>query len=143
MEARFGKVTAPIGGLGVALSAGVGRQDPDSCRASEPTAEEVTQVEPGGAPGEPRVVLDGAPVAKLEAATAAAGDLGDDPFHVGPELPVLLPQFRVGGPVAAGSAEQVVSLVQNDFTAGLGLRAPPAQRTPTPAVNRSWLCGSA
>jgi hypothetical protein len=75
LEARFGPVTAPIGGLGVALSGGLGRQNPDSWRASEPTAEEVMQVESGGAPGEPGVVLDGAPVAECEAATAAAGDL--------------------------------------------------------------------
>jgi hypothetical protein len=33
-------------------------------------------------------------------------------------------------------------LVQNDFTAGLGRRAPLTQRTPTPAVHRSRLCGS-
>jgi hypothetical protein len=83
-------VTAPIGADGLPLG-GVGRQSPDSCRASEATAEEVAQVEPGGAAGEPGVVLLGTPVTKREAAAAAACDLGDDPFHVGPEFPVLLP----------------------------------------------------
>ena len=72
--------------------------------------------------------LVGAAVAEFEAAAAAAGDLGDDPFHVGPELAVLLPQFGLGGPVTAGLAQQVVSLVQNDFAAGLGRGAPLTQR---------------
>src|SRR6266566_4965645 len=124
LEARLGPVRTPIGGPGVALSAGLGRQNPDSCRASESTAHEVAQIEPGGAEGEPRMVLDGAAVAEFEAAAAEAGDLGDDPFHVGPVLAVLLPQFGLAGPVAAGLAQQVISLVQNDFPAGLGLCAP-------------------
>jgi len=56
---------------------------------SEPAPDEIAQIEPCGAAGQPRVVLDGAAVAQFEAATASAGDLGDDSFHVGPVLAVL------------------------------------------------------
>ena len=104
---------APFSGL-------LGCQNPGSCGAGEATAEEIAEVEPGGAAGQPGVVLGRAAVAQFEAATTAAGDLGDDAFHVGPVLAVLLPQFGCGGPVAAGCAQQVVTLVQADGAAGLG-----------------------
>jgi hypothetical protein len=46
--------------------------------------DEVAQVEGCGAVLEPGVVAGGAEVAEFEAPPAAAGDLGDDPFDVGP-----------------------------------------------------------
>lgn len=55
------------------FSGGLGRQDPDSCRAGEATADEVTQIKPGAAAGEPGVVLLGNSVAEFDAAAAAAG----------------------------------------------------------------------
>src|ERR1700682_5357520 len=73
------------------LSDCLGGQNPDSCRASEPAPDEIAQIEPCGAAGQPRVILDGAAVAQFEAATASAGDLGDHSFHVGPVLAVPLP----------------------------------------------------
>ena len=82
------------------VSGGLGRQSPDSCRAGQATADEIAQDEPGGAAGQPGVVLDGAAVAQFEAAAAPAGDLGDDPFHVGP---VLCLRYRCGN---SGSAAQ-------------------------------------
>jgi hypothetical protein len=60
----------------VALSGGLSRQDPDSCRASETASEEITQIESGGASGEPGVVLDGALIAQFQAPGTTAGDLG-------------------------------------------------------------------
>jgi hypothetical protein len=47
-------------------------------------------------------VPDCAEVADFEAPPAAGGDLGDDPPHVGPVLPVVLTWSWAGGPVAAG-----------------------------------------
>src|SRR6266498_4279679 len=76
--------------LRVAGSGGLGRQNPDSCRESEAAADEVAQVQAGGAAFEPGVVLGGAAVAQFEASAAQVGDLGDDPFHVGSERAVLL-----------------------------------------------------
>jgi len=49
----------------------------NSCRAGKGAAEEITQVEAGGAAGEPGGVLGGAAVAQFQAAAAGAGDLGD------------------------------------------------------------------
>src|SRR5882757_5198035 len=103
-------------------------QDPGASRAGETAADEVAQVEDGGAAFEPGVVLCATAITEFEASAAEAGDLGDDPFHVGPERSVLLAQFGVGSPVPSGLAEQVVSLVQNEFAAGLGCGAPPPQR---------------
>jgi hypothetical protein len=74
------------------------------------------------------VILDGAAVTQFEAAAAAAGDLGDDSFHVGPALTASQLDFGVGGPVVAGLAHEANSLVQNNFAASLGLGAPLAQR---------------
>lgn len=98
-----GRLAGPGRGLfeapRVAVSGGVGRQNPDSRRAGESAADEVTQIESCGAACEPGVVLDGAAIAEFQAAAAVAGDLGDDPFHVGPERPVFLTQSGFGGPM--------------------------------------------
>src|SRR5437899_3240460 len=118
-------------GPSTAFSGGLGRQSPDACRASEPATHEIAQVEPGGAASQPGMVLGSATVTEFDPAAAGAGDLGDDPFHVGPILTVLLPQSGLGDPVAAGLAQQVISLVQNDFTACLGRGAPRTQRAVT------------
>jgi hypothetical protein len=67
-------------------------------------AEQVAQVEGGGAALEPRVVLEGASVAKFQAAPAAGGDLRDGAFDVGSVLGVLRSLVRVVGPGPAGGA---------------------------------------
>ena len=74
------------------------------------------------------MVLVGAAIAQFQATAAAAGDLGDDAFHVGPVHAVLLPQVGLVGPVAASPAEQVVTLVQADRAAGLGCGAARGER---------------
>src|SRR5208282_6062356 len=55
-------------------------------------AEQVAQVQRGGAALEPGVVPGGAAVAELEAASPPGGDLGDGAFDVGPVLHVVLAQ---------------------------------------------------
>src|SRR5438046_501552 len=65
-------------------------QDPCSVLAGQTAADEIAQVQGGGAVLEPGVVAGGAEVAEFEAPPAAGGDLGDDPLHVGPELLVVL-----------------------------------------------------
>ncbi len=80
--ARRGPVRADRALIG-GLSGGLGRQNPDSCRTSESTADEVAQVESGGTACEPGVVLGGAAVAEFQAATTAAGDLRDERSTLG------------------------------------------------------------
>jgi hypothetical protein len=60
------------------------------------------RVEGGGAVLEPGVVAGGAKVAEFEAPPAAAGDLGDDAFHVGPVLAVALAEGWLDGPAGPG-----------------------------------------
>src|SRR6266545_2432610 len=91
-----------------------GGQCPGAVAAGEAAADEVAQVEGGGA--------------ALQAAAATAGKLGDDAFHVRPVAPVVIPQVGVLGPVAAGLAQQRVVVAQDELAAGLGRGAPLAQR---------------
>ena len=79
-------------------------QYPDAVSADNAPADEVTQVQGGGPAFEPGVVPGGAAVAELETPAAAAGDLGDDAFDVGPVLAVVLAPGRGGGSAAAGGA---------------------------------------
>ena len=116
----------PVGGC---PAGGWSGEDPCSVLTGQAAADEVTQVERGGPVLEPGVVAGGAQVAEFEAPPAAAGDLGDDPFHVRPELLVVLTQAGPGGPVAAGGPQQRVAGVQVQDPAGLVRRAPGAQRT--------------
>ena len=66
------------------------------------------------------MVFCGVAVAEFQAAATVAGDLGDDAFDVGPVLAVLLAQFGLVSPVAAGLTEQVVSSVSRNFSAIAG-----------------------
>jgi hypothetical protein len=50
----------------------------------------------------------------------AAGDLGDDPFHVRADLRYFSRSRGLCVPVTASLTEQGVSVVQNDPAAGLG-----------------------
>jgi hypothetical protein len=132
-----GRVTALLGGLRVAPSGGVGCENRVSCGASEAPADEVTQIEPDGAAGEPGVVLLGAAVAECEASPRTAGDLGDQSFHVGPDFAVLLAQFGVLGPLTTGGAQQIVAAMESDLAAGLRRGAPLTQRAPATASSMS------
>src|SRR5260370_41904017 len=85
-----------------------GGQDPGAVAEGQALADQVAQVQRGGAALEPGMVLGGAAVAELEPAAAEGGDLGDGAFHVGPPGGVVLAQPG-GGPVAAGAAQQVVA----------------------------------
>src|SRR5208283_1335900 len=105
-----------------------GGQHPGAALAGQALADQVTQVEGGGAALEPGVVPGGPAVAELEAASPPGGDLGDGAFDVGPVLHVVLAQPRVGGPVRAGGPEQVITLVQDELAAGLAGGAPVPQR---------------
>src|SRR5450432_1190591 len=91
-------------------------------------AGQVAQVQRGGAALEPCVVLCGAAVAELEPASPPGGDLGDGAFHVGPAGHVVLAQPAAGGPVRAGGAQQVITLVQDELAAGLAGSASCPQR---------------
>ncbi|HET9898147.1 MAG TPA: hypothetical protein VFQ44_24725 [Streptosporangiaceae bacterium] len=83
----------------------------------EAFADEVAQVEGGGAGGEPGVVLFGAAVAEFEAAAAAGGDLGDGAFDVGPGFAVVGAVVAAGGPVPAVGAQDLVVGVELDDAA--------------------------
>jgi len=74
--------------------------------------DEIAQVERGGAVLEPGIVLGGAQVAEFEPPPAAAGDLGDHPFHIRPVFPVVLPQGGLGGPGRAGGPQDRIVRVQ-------------------------------
>src|SRR6266487_410397 len=104
-----------------------GGQHPGGALAGQAPAGEVAQVQRGGAALEPGMILGGTAVAELEAASPPGGDLEDGTFHVGPVGHVVLAQPG-GGPVTAGSAQQVITLVQDELAAGLAGRAPLAQR---------------
>src|SRR6266511_1971008 len=106
----------PAPGLAEPAALG-GGQRPGAVLAGEAPADEVAQVEGGGAALEPGVVGGHAEVAQLQAAPATAGELGDDPFDIGPVAPVALPQVGVVGPVAAGLTQQGVVLMQDDLAA--------------------------
>src|SRR5215472_9763407 len=102
---------------------GVGRpgrsgQYPCPVSAVQAAAGEVVQVQGGGAVLQPGVVLGGAEVAQLEPPPAAAGDLGDHPFHIRPVLLVVLAQGGLGGPGRAGSPQ--------DRIAGMQAQGPPS-----------------
>src|SRR5205823_1388535 len=103
------------------LTAWSGDQHPGPIPAGQAPADQVAQVHGGGAAFEPGVVPGGAAVAELEPASPPGGGLGDGAFHVGPVLAVVLAQGRAGSPVAAGGAQQVVVLVQ-DEGAAMGVR---------------------
>src|SRR6266545_6731845 len=105
-----------------------GGQHPGAVAVGQATAGEVAQVQGSGAPLEPGVVVGDAQVAQLEAAAATAGELGDDPLHVGSVAPVAFPQVGVVGPLAAGLAQQGVVPMRDELAAGLGGGAPAAQR---------------
>src|SRR5713226_7514911 len=109
------------GGLQAAAGAcrGWSGQHPCPVVAGEAAADEVAQVEGCGAVFEPGVVAGGAEIAESEAPPAAAGDLGDHPFDVGAELPVVLTQPGLGCPAGARGAQQVVAGVQDELAASL------------------------
>ena len=96
-----------------------GGEDPGPVDAGEPAPEQDAQVERGGAALEPGVVLGGAAVAQLDPPSAAGGDLGDGALDVRSVLAVVLAQVRIGGPVRAGGAQQVVAFVQGQGAPGL------------------------
>jgi len=101
-----------------------GGQHPGAVVAGQAAADQVAEVQGGGAALEPDVVGGGAAVAQLQAAAATAGELGDDPFDVGSVLAVVVLELGVGGPLAAGLAEQPIVGVQGQRAAGLGGGAP-------------------
>src|SRR5260370_33552950 len=109
---------------GAVLGAWSGGQHPGAVPASQALADEVAQVECGGAALEPGVVLGRPAVAEFEPASAPGGDLGDGPFDVGPVFHVVLAQPAAGGPVRAGLPEQVVAFGQDELAAGLAGGAP-------------------
>src|SRR5258707_1757894 len=113
---------------GAVLAAWSGGQHPGAVPASQALADEVAQVECGGAALEPGVVLGRPAVAEFEPASAPGGDLGDGPFDVGPVFHVVLPQPAAGGPVLPALPEQVVAFVPDQFAAGLAGGAPLPQR---------------
>src|SRR6266568_5723757 len=110
------------------LAAWSGGQRPGAVPAGQPSSGQVAQVQRGGAALEPGVVLGGAAVAELEAASPPGGHLGDGAFHVGPAGHVVLAQPAAGGPVRAGGAQQVVAVVQDELAAGLASGAALTQR---------------
>ena len=71
-----------------------GGQNPAAVAAGQALAEEVTQVQRGGAAFEPGVVAGYAAIAELEPASAPGGDLGDGPLDAGPVRAVVLAQPR-------------------------------------------------
>src|SRR6266498_2968954 len=73
-----------------------GGQCPGAVAAGEAAADEVAQVEGGGAALQPGVVGGHTQVAQLQAAAATAGKLGDDAFHVRPVAPVVIPVMLIG-----------------------------------------------
>ena len=94
-------------------------EDPCPVAEGQAAADEVAQVEGGGAVLEPGVVAEGAAVAEFEAPPAAADDLGDDPLNIGAVLAVVLAEGWLGSPVRPGSAKQRVVLVQDQGAAML------------------------
>jgi hypothetical protein len=96
--------------------------------AGQAVAEQVAQVQCGGAALEPGVVLGHAAVAELEPASPPGGDLGDGTLDVGPVCAVVLAQLRAGGPGGAGGAQQAVVLVQVQGAAFFGGGALPDRR---------------
>src|SRR6266516_2967100 len=102
-------------------------QHPGAVAAGQAPAGQVAQVQRGGAALEPGVILGHSAVAELEPASPPGGDLGDRAFHVGPVGHVVLAQPG-DGPVTAGGAQQVITLVQDELAAGLAGRALLAQR---------------
>ncbi len=85
-----------------------GDQDPGAVAAGQALADQVAQVDRGGAAFELGVVAGRPAVAELEAASPPGGDLGDAAFDVGPVPGVVLAQPGVGGPGGAGGAQQPV-----------------------------------
>src|SRR6266550_1047990 len=110
------------------LAAWSGGQRPGAVAAGQALAEQVAQVERGGAALEPGVVPGCPAVAELDPPSPPGGGLGDGAFDVGPVCRVVLAQPAAGGPVRAGGAEQVVAGVQDELAAGLASGAPLAQR---------------
>ena len=113
---------------GQGLAAWSGGQDPGAVAAGQAAAEQVAQVQRGGAALEPGVVPGHSAVAELEPASPPGGDLGDGALDVGPVCHVVLAQPGAGGPVRAGGAQQAVVLVQVQGAAVFGGGAPLAQR---------------
>src|SRR6266849_7055507 len=110
------------------LAAWSGGQRPGAVTAGQALADQVAQVQRGGAALEPGVVPGRPAVAELEPASPPGGHLGDGTFHVRAVRPVVLAQPAAGGPAGAGGAEQVVAFVQDELAAGLAGGAPGAQR---------------
>jgi hypothetical protein len=96
-----------------------GGEDPGPVDPDEPAPEEGAQIERRGAALEPGVVVDRAAVAQLDPPSAAGGDLGDGALDVRSVLAVVLAQVRIGGPVRAGGAQQVVAFMQGQGAPGL------------------------
>src|SRR5262249_10224078 len=91
-------------------------------------ADEVAQVKSSGAVLQPGVVAGGADIAELEAPPAAAGDLGDHPFDVGPVCAVVLAQGGLSSPGSAGGPQDRIAGVQVQGPPGFGGGARSAQR---------------
>src|SRR5208282_5283412 len=115
-------------GASRALAAWSGGRRPGAIAAGQALAEQVAQVQRGGAALEPGVVLGRPAVAELEPPSPEGGDLGDGAFHIGPPGRVFLAQPGVSCPAGAGGAEQVIAEVQDELAAGLAGGAPLAQR---------------
>src|SRR6266702_3028394 len=110
------------------LAAWSGGQRPGAVVAGQALADQVAQVQRGGAALEPGVVPAGPAVAELEPAAPPGGDLGDGPLDVGPVSHVILAHRGVSRPVRPGGAQQVIARVQDELAAGLAGGAPRAQR---------------
>src|SRR5260370_20616874 len=104
-----------------------GGRRPGAVAAGQALADQVAQVQRGGAPLEPGVILSHPAVAELEPPSPPGGHLGDGAFDVRAVCPVVLAQPAAGGPVRAGGAEQVIPLVQDELAAGLARGAPVPQ----------------
>lgn len=98
------------------------------------------------------MVFGGAAVAEFDPSAAAAGDLGDGPFHVRPVSAIPLPKVGIFGPVTSGPAHHRVVRVQLELSPGLGLgaqitqwaaAADSAERHPAFVADRAAVSGRA
>ena len=123
-----GRLCGVAGRGGLAPAAWSGGQNPGSGAAGQAVAEQVAQVQRGGAAFEPGVVRGYAAVAEFDPASSPGRDLGDGAFDVGPVCRVVLAEPGGGGPVCAGGAQQAVVFVQAQGAAVFGGGAPLTQR---------------